>query len=79
MKVQNQVTIIFAGANGFLDEIPIKKVLTYETEMLAWMDRTHPEYLREIAEKKVISDDLEAKLIQALKDYGKEFTQSHLS
>ena len=79
MSVQNQVAIIFAGANGFLDTIPVKSVLLYEKEMLKWMDRTHPEYLREIAEKKVISDDLKDKLKQALKDFGKEFTQSHLS
>ena len=79
MSIQNQVTIIFAGANGFLDVIPVKSVLLYEKEMLDWMDRTHPEYLREIAEKKTISDDLKANLKQALKNFGKEFTQSHLS
>ncbi len=79
MPVQNQVAIIFAAANGFLDDVPVKLVLTYEGEMLSWMDKTHPEYLREISEKKVIGDELEAKIIQALKDFSKEFAQSHLS
>ncbi len=73
MSVDKQVAIIFAGANGFLDEVPVDKVKQYEKEMLGWMDKHHPEYLREIAEKKVIGDKLEEKMKKALTDFGKEF------
>jgi len=76
MPVEQQVTIIFAGANAFLDEVPVDKIKQYEKEMLEWMDKVHPEYLREIAEKKVIGDKLEEKMKKALSDFGKEFAAS---
>ena len=77
MVVENQVASIYAGANGFLDDVPVNLVLTYEKEMLAWMDKMHPEYLREIAEKQKISDELDGKLKQALKDFAQEFKAEH--
>ena len=76
MPVEQQVTIIFAGAHAFLDEVPVDKIKQYEKEMLEWMDKVHPEHLREIAEKKVIGDKLEEKMKKALADFGKEFAAS---
>jgi len=77
MVVENQVASIYAGANGFLDDVPVNLVLTYEKEMLAWMDKMHPDYLREIAEKQKIDDALDGKLKQALKDFALEFKAEH--
>ena len=89
MPVQLQVAIIFAGNSGMVDKIPVDLVRTYEKEMLAWMDRIHPEFLREIAEKKTIEKDktdkdgkvvekkLEGKMKEALAAFGKEFSANH--
>jgi F-type H+-transporting ATPase subunit alpha len=77
MPVDQQITIIFAGANGFLDDIPVDQVRAYEKEMLDWMDKHHPEYLREILEKKDISGKLEESLSSALKSFNKEFAANH--
>jgi F-type H+-transporting ATPase subunit alpha len=79
MPVEQQISIIYAGTNGFVDEVPVDKVKTYETEMLAWMDKLHPDYLREIKEKKDISSDLDNKMKQALAEFGKEFVANHAS
>ena len=89
MPVEQQVAIIYAGTQGFLDDVPVDKVGRYETEMLSWMDRMHPELLREIREKKSIQKDardadgkvtqknLEGQLKDALAAFGKEFAQTH--
>ena len=88
MPVEQQVMVIFAGNRGFLDEVPINLVAAYEKEMLAWIDKIHPEYLREIAEKKVIEKDetkdgkvvkknLQGKLNEALEAFAKEFASDH--
>jgi len=77
MPVNQQITIIYAGTNGFLDDIPMPQVRTYEKEMLDWMDKHHPDCLREIKEKKDISDKLDAKLKEAFKAFNKEFAASH--
>ena len=77
MAVEQQIAIIFAGSNGFLDEIPVAQVQTYEKEMLAWLDSHHPEYLREIRERKDISGKLEENIKGALKAFNKEFAANH--
>jgi F-type H+/Na+-transporting ATPase subunit alpha len=77
MKVEQQVGIIYAGANGFLDEIPLNQVKVYEKEMLSWMDQHYPQHLREIKEKKDISDKLDEALKAALKEFSKEFQVNH--
>jgi F-type H+-transporting ATPase subunit alpha len=77
MPVEQQITIIFAGSAGFLDEVPVPMVRTYEKEMLEWMDKHHPEYLREIKEKKDIGNKLDENLKAALKDFNKEFAANH--
>jgi F-type H+-transporting ATPase subunit alpha len=79
MSVEQQVAIIYAGTNGFLDEVPLGQVKVYEQEMLKWMDQNHPEYLREIKEKKDISEKLDESLKTALADFGKEFSAAHAS
>ena len=77
MAVNQQIVIIFAGTNGFLDDVPVPQVKLYEKEMLAWMDKHHPEHLREIKEKKDISTKLETGLKDALKSFNKEFAANH--
>jgi F-type H+-transporting ATPase subunit alpha len=79
MPVEQQVAIIYAGANGFLDEVPVDQVKVYEKEMLDWMDKHHPDYLREIKEKGEIGKELDEKMQKALKAFNKEFEQSHPS
>jgi F-type H+-transporting ATPase subunit alpha len=79
MPVEQQVAIIFAGANGFLDEVPVDQVKVYEKEMLDWMDKHHPDYLREVKEKGDIGKELDEKIQKALKAFSKEFEQSHPS
>jgi len=79
MPVQQQITIIYAGTNGFLDDVPVPQVRAYEKEMLEWMDKHHPDYLREIDEKKEIGTKLDEKLRDALKAFNKEFAANHAS
>ena len=79
MPVEQQVTILFAGTAGLLDEIPVAQVRLFEKEMLDWMDKQHPEYLREIREKKDIAQKLEDELKKAIADFTKEFKAAHPS
>ena len=64
--VERQVLIIFAVTNGYVDDYPTSAVRKYEGELSSFLESKHPEYLAEIKEKKVISDELEEKLVAAL-------------
>jgi F-type H+-transporting ATPase subunit alpha len=66
MTAEKEVTILFAGANGYLDEYPALTVSDYEKQMLDFMDSKHPEILKELKEKNDISKELDQKLKSAL-------------
>jgi F-type H+-transporting ATPase subunit alpha len=76
MPVEKQVVVIFAGTNGFLDEIPIEHVQRYESELLEMMDLKHSDLLASIAEKKELSDDIAARVKSVLKDFTDAFKVS---
>jgi len=73
MSAEKEVTSLYAGTRGFLDNVPVDKVAEYETQMLAFMERKYPEVLAEIKEKKIISEALDGMLQKALKEFGEVF------
>ena len=73
VSVERQVVSIFTGTKGYLDNIPVDQVRSYEAKLHDWMDKMHPEYLREIVDSGKISDDLATKLSSAIAQFGDEF------
>ncbi len=76
MDAEREVMILFAGANGYLDEVPEASVLEYESQMLEFMDSKHPEVLAEIKDKGDISDELSGKMKKALDEFKNVFQPS---
>jgi F-type H+-transporting ATPase subunit alpha len=76
MAVEKQIVSIFAGTNGFLDEIPLEHVQRFEKEILELMELKYPEMLAEIAMKKDLSDDITKKLQSILKGFTDSFKAS---
>jgi F-type H+-transporting ATPase subunit alpha len=66
MSLPDQVTVIFAGTNGFADQVPAAKMAQWQTDLLRYMQSSHPEIGKDIAEKKVITDANREKLMTAL-------------
>ncbi len=64
MPVAEEVVAIFAGVNGYLDSIPVSEVHSFEHRAIASLQANHPDYLEEIKDKQVISDELKEKLIK---------------
>ncbi|NQS98169.1 MAG: F0F1 ATP synthase subunit alpha [candidate division Zixibacteria bacterium] len=73
MDMAKQVLIIFAGVNGYLDEIPTKSLANWEPEFLSFIENSHPDILTEIREVKTISDELEKKMRAAVEEFNKMF------
>ncbi|MFC1891034.1 F0F1 ATP synthase subunit alpha [Thermodesulfobacteriota bacterium] len=70
---EKEVMILFAAANGFLDECPEESVAEYEKQMLEFMDAKNKGLLDEIRDKGVIDDELEGKLKAALDEFNGTF------
>lgn len=73
MPVEEQIAVIFAGTNGFTDEYPVESLRKYEKEMLAYLKAKHPDILKEIREKKSLSDETANKLKEALSRFKEVF------
>jgi F-type H+-transporting ATPase subunit alpha len=73
MPAEKEVMSLYSGTRGFLDSIPVEKVGQYEQQMLAFIERKHPEILAEIKEKNIIGDSLDEKMAAALKEFAGVF------
>ncbi|MBD3274752.1 MAG: F0F1 ATP synthase subunit alpha, partial [Candidatus Marinimicrobia bacterium] len=73
MPLENQIAVIFAGTEGYLDNLPLEKISDFEPEFLEYMEAQHSDILQEIKEEKKLSDDLKKKLGQALEHFLESF------
>jgi F-type H+-transporting ATPase subunit alpha len=73
LKTEEQVAVIFAGANGYLDSLPVSKVADFEKTVLSALRGKHADLLAAIAKEKALSDDLRAQLKAALDGIKKTY------
>ena len=73
MPFQEQTVSIFAGTNGYLDNVPVERVTDYETAMLGYMRSEHADILTDIRESKNFDDDIKARTVKALDTFAKQF------
>ena len=73
MPVQYQVLIIFVATNKLLLDVPTADVTRFEKEFFEFIDTKYPEIPREIAESKVISDELDPKIRKAVDEFKSQF------
>ncbi len=72
LPVEKQVVILYAGINEYLQNVEVEQVKEYEDKLHTYMDAKHKDLLKEIREKKELSEDLEEKLKKALVEFNKE-------
>ncbi len=75
-KVEDQITMIFAATNGYVDHLPESDVKRYEKEMTEYLRNKHSHITKNIIEKKAISDDTKAQLKAALEEFKAIFQAS---
>ena len=73
LPVENQVVIIFAGANGYLDDVATANVTKFEAELYPYIEAKYPEIFEQIRTKKVLDKEVEEILHKALKDFKATF------
>jgi F-type H+-transporting ATPase subunit alpha len=76
MPVEKQVVSIYAGTNGYIDDLPLADVQRFERELLELMDLKHAPLLADIAVKKELSEELQSGLQTILKEFAASFKRS---
>ena len=74
LPIEKQVVIIYAGANGYLDDIPANSVVKFEAELYPFIEAKYPEILEGIRTKQKIDDEVENKLKTALEEFKSQFS-----
>jgi F-type H+-transporting ATPase subunit alpha len=73
MAVEQQVLSIWAGSNGYLDDVPVPAVRKFETEWLGFIAANYAEVAHDIRTKKVISPEGDKRLHEACKAFKAQF------
>jgi len=73
LPFSKQILIIFAGTNGFFDDLPVDQVRDFEAEFYRFVDATNPGLLRTIMEKRVLDDALKAEMSKTIKQSKEAF------
>jgi len=73
LKTEEQVAVIFAGVNGYLDDLEVRQVGPFEQGLLTSLRSDHKKLLKNIADKKALDDDSTAQLKDAIDAYAKTF------
>lgn len=70
LKIEEQVVVIYAAVNGYLDDVAVQDIQKWEVEYLEYMHSSQPKLLASIAKEKVISDEIKAALTDAVKSFN---------
>ncbi len=76
LAMEKQVTILFAGTKGFLDELAITDLATYESELYDHIERSASDVFDTLRDKEAIDDALDARMKEVLTAFTNDFKQS---
>lgn len=74
LPVEEQVVVLFAGTRGFVDKMPVGKVVVFEAALLADLRANHADILGAIRDAREIKKDTEEKLSGVLGEFARRFT-----
>jgi F-type H+/Na+-transporting ATPase subunit alpha len=73
LSIEKQVMIIYAGINGYLDDIPVEACRSFEEEFYPFVESRYSSLPKEIKDKKQLDADLEARLRKAIEEFKADF------
>jgi F-type H+-transporting ATPase subunit alpha len=76
LPFSKQILIIFAGTNGFLDDLAMEDVKAFESELYKYVDNANPKLLSTIMEKKTLDDALKGEIQKTLTDFKQQFAST---
>jgi F-type H+-transporting ATPase subunit alpha len=69
LSVEQQVVILYAGTNGFVDELPVAALKKFEQELFSFITSKYPDVFADILKKRELDGDLRAKLNQVMGEF----------
>ncbi len=73
MPTEEQVLVIYAATNGYLDDFPVSAARKFEEELLRFLRSRHGGIIKDVRDRKQIDDDLKTRIVSAMGEFKKEF------
>ena len=73
-ELEQEVVVLFAATRGYADDVPVDKIVEWEEALLRSMEASHPEILKDIATNKVITEETETNLRQAIETFNRSWS-----
>ncbi|MHB1500582.1 MAG: F0F1 ATP synthase subunit alpha, partial [Candidatus Dormibacteria bacterium] len=73
VSLAHEVMTIFAGTNGYLDQIPVERIPEWDQQFRRWIEQTHSSLSQAIEERKVLAEEMEQELRAALEEFNQGF------
>jgi F-type H+-transporting ATPase subunit alpha len=73
LPLEKQIAIIFAGTQGFLDDLPVEQCRKFEEELYRFIENAHRDIFNEIRDKKALDDTLRNKMKSAIGEFKTRF------
>jgi F-type H+-transporting ATPase subunit alpha len=77
LTAEKQVIILYAGTQGFLDDIKVEDIRAFEDGLYKYLDSAQTALLNDIATKKALDDTLKKHIADALNEYKANFLAGH--
>ena len=77
LPFSKQITIIYAGTQGLLDDMPVDQLREFEKGLYQYIDTAAPSVFKDIEEKKTLDDDLKAAMTKVIKEFKERFVSDH--
>ena len=77
LPVEKQILIIYAGTNGFLDDLEVSQCRKFESELYAYLDPQSDSVLTKILDKKALDEELENEVKSVLSEFKERFASRH--
>ena len=76
LPVETQILVIFAGANGYVDDLPVEQVRRFEQELIKYLDKEGADLKKELTANKTMDQDLSEKVKKALAQFKQGFLKT---
>ncbi len=76
LQLFEQVAVIYAGINGYLDEVPVEKIVSFAAGLREYLKNSKPKYVEIVQGKKLLDDEAEGLLKEAIAEFKQTFLVS---
>ena len=73
LPVEKQIAVVFAGTNGYVDDLPVSECRTFEKGLYEFLETGYSGLLKRIRERKALDDEIRGELHQAMREFKEKF------